>query len=92
MTTNTHELFKTIDHQHIGKDLKEVLIVECEDGRWFIENNWGDEDFEKFEGISNPHLSPYINPKFFTTENKVLEYAISIVCSVIPDFTYYCEE
>ncbi len=33
MTKNIHELFKTIAHQHIGKDLEEVLITECEDGR-----------------------------------------------------------
>lgn len=88
MKTNTHELFKTIDHQHIGNDLKEILIAQCDDGRWFIENNWGDDDFENFEGISNPHLSPYVNPKFFNNEDEALDYAIKIVRAVIPDFTY----
>lgn len=88
MKTNTHELFKTINHEHIGKDLKEILIAECGDGRWFIENNWGDKDFENFEGISNPHISPYVIPKFFPNEDEVLDYAVKIASAVIPDFTY----
>lgn len=92
MKTNTHEMFKTIDHEHIGKDLKEILIARCEDGRWFVENNWADQDFEAFEGISNPHISPYVIPKFFSNENEALDYAVKIVRAVIPDFTYDNEE
>lgn len=92
MKTNTHELFKTINHEHIGKDLKEILIAECEDGRWFVENNWGDKDFENFEGISNPHISPYVIPTFFPNEKEVIDYAVKITSTVIPDFTYDYEE
>ena len=88
MNTNTHDMFNTVSHEHIGKDLKEILIAECADGRWFIENNWGDKDFECFTGISNPHITPYVEPLFFHNEDKALEYAIKIVQSVIPEFTY----
>ncbi|MCT9374839.1 hypothetical protein KTJ07_17845 [Acinetobacter baumannii] len=86
MKTNTHELFNTINHEHIGRELKEILVAECEDGRWFVENNWGDVDFEQIDGISNPHISPYINPKFFNNEDDVMAYAISIIRTVIPNF------
>ncbi|ENW02992.1 hypothetical protein [Acinetobacter beijerinckii] len=88
MKINTHEIFKTINHEHIGKDLKEILISECKDGRWFVENNWCDKDFENFEGISNPHILPYVTPKFFSNENEVVDFAVKILSAVISDFTY----
>ena len=29
----------------------ELDVIECENGTWFVENRWGDENFETIDGI-----------------------------------------
>ncbi|HGF9504268.1 TPA: hypothetical protein ACJEU7_001464 [Acinetobacter baumannii] len=86
-SVNTHKLFKTINHEHVGRELTEVIIVECADGRWFIENNWHDSDLEEFEGVSNPHLLPYVHPTFFEDRATALAKAEEILRKIMPDFS-----
>ena len=42
---NSHAYFDTINHHHIsdysGEETCDIMIVECKDGRWYIEDNWG---------------------------------------------------
>lgn len=92
MKPDTHILFNTIGHEHIGQNLKEVCLTECADGRWFVENDWCDVDFENINGISNPHIFPYNNPTFFVNEENARKFAIEIIQSLLPDFIYTNEE
>lgn len=65
---NSHAYFKTICHHHIsdysGDITCDVMIVKCEDGRWYIEDNWGGDAqgapdvFNPFEKDSYPTFFP----------------------------------
>lgn len=54
---NSHGFFKTINHHHIcdysGDEKCDIMIVECSDGRWYIEDNWGG-DAKGADGVFNP--------------------------------------
>lgn len=88
MKTNTHEKYNTIEHEHIGRNLKEVCVVKCVDGRYFVENNWEDKDFNDIDGISNPHIVPYVEPNFFPSELLARNFAVSAIKAIDPDFEY----
>ena len=91
MNTDTHLLFKTINHTHIGNGEIELDVIECANGKWFVENRWGYEYFEKIEGISNPDILPYVNPIFFETELEAENFAVSQIQKILPHFTYDLE-
>ncbi len=91
MPTDTHSLFKTINHIHIGNGEIELDVIECENGTWFVENRWGDENFETIDGISNPDILPYVNPYFFKTELEAEKFAVTQIQKIIPNFTYNLE-
>ncbi|MDR9836925.1 MULTISPECIES: hypothetical protein [Herbaspirillum] len=70
---NTHAMYGTIGHQHLDAlvywatgDFPDagLNLVECRDGRWFVEVDHGDR-YNSMEGISKPNLSPYVQPQFF---------------------------
>lgn len=88
MTVNSHELFNTIEHEHIGNGEVELNLVGCADSRWFVENPWNDKRFSAIAGISNPGIEPYMQPTFFASEDKAREFAIKSIQTVLPDFQY----
>lgn len=88
MTVNTHELYNTIEHEHIGNGEIELNLVGCADGRWFVENYWNDKHFLAIAELSNPGIEPYIPPKFFNSEDDAREFAIKSIQTVLPDFQY----
>lgn len=87
---NTHTKFNTISHEHLD-DLVSwatgeypdsgILLVECADGRWFIEQDYG-HDFDSFLGISKPKLIPYLEPYFYSSRDEALNIALELIRKV----------
>lgn len=90
---NTHAMYQTIGHQHLdslvywatGKFPDAGLnLVECRDGRWFVEVDYGVQ-FDGIEGISRPNVAPYVEPRFFSTEQAVRDFAIACIKQAHPE-------
>lgn len=88
MKISTHEMYDTVGHEHVGYNLKEICVVKCADGRYFVENNWDDKDFDNIVGISNPHILPYVEPSFFPSDVLARNFAVSAIKTVEPSFEY----
>lgn len=91
--TNTHRLYNTVSHEHLDslvnwarRDFPSsgLNLVECADGRWFVEVDYGDE-FDLLDGLSKPHQAPYVEPQFFAERDLALEFAFECIRSVYPD-------
>lgn len=87
-TINTHELYNTVSHNHITiypeGNVVELNVVQTGDNKYFIENAWKDEIFEKYDEISNFHKEPYKAPKFYNNEKDAVLHAIEILKSEYP--------
>ncbi|POH87044.1 hypothetical protein CJ026_009095 [Ralstonia pickettii] len=65
MTLGTHRRFDTISHEHVsmlvrsdnGNDPLYFMLVECRDGRWFLESEFNDEEYDQFPDIYNDTLA-----------------------------------
>lgn len=87
---NTHLKFHTISHEHLD-DLVNwstgeypdsgLNLVECEDGRWFIEQDYG-HAFDSFIGISKPKSEPYLEPNFYLSRDDALIIALDLIKQV----------
>ncbi|MGH8376795.1 MAG: hypothetical protein ACRER6_16210, partial [Pseudomonas sp.] len=64
---NTHALYRTVGHHHLDSlvywatgDFPDagLNLVECEDGRWFVEVDHGIK-FDGTAGLSSPNIAPY---------------------------------
>lgn len=68
-----HRAFNTVNHEHIScysaapghKDC-ELMIVECADGRWYVEDSWG-ADAQGAEKVWNPRDPSNEGPNFFSS-------------------------
>ena len=81
---NSHSFFNTINHWHVSDYSQEktcdIMIVECKDGRFFIEDNWGG-DANCHTDVFNPfERSSY--PVFYNDFHSVNEAAAKIVASI----------
>ena len=90
--TNTHEIYSTISHEHLDNLVNwatgnypdsGLCLVECQDGRWFIEAEYG-HAFDSFLGISRPELFPYSEPIFYSNRMCALSYAIEAIKQIYP--------
>lgn len=81
---NSHAYFKTINHHHIsdysGEHSCDIMIVECEDGRWYIEDNWGG-DADGATDVFNPFDRDSF-PTFFSNCEAANKRAAEIVSSI----------
>lgn len=83
---NSHDYFSTINHHHIsdysGDKTCEVNIVECKDGRWYIEDYWEDVSSKiQVDDLFNPHdKNSY--PAFFDSCESANRRAAEIVAMV----------
>lgn len=89
---NTHLKYKTESHEHLNALVtwalgeypnSGLLLIGCEDGRFFIELEHG-EDYNDIDEISKPFVVPYIEPKFFNIESEALDFAIMIIKKIHP--------
>jgi len=90
---NTQLMYKTNYHEHLDTLLQwacnefptsSIDLVRCEDGRWFIEVDFG-RDFDRIEGISKPDIAPYAPPQFFDSEEAARRFAITAIKRVHPE-------
>lgn len=58
-----------------------LILVECSDGRWFIEIDYG-PDYDSFLGISKPKCTPYLEPIFYSSRKEALAIAIDLIKKV----------
>jgi hypothetical protein len=83
-----HFAFKTISHEHIccyspadGHDTCDIMIVECADGRWYVEDNWGC-DAKGAEGVWNPFDPSDAGPQFLASQAEARQHAVSVVARI----------
>lgn len=85
---NGHAAFQTIRHDHIScytpaddHDTCDIMVVECADGRWYVEDNWGG-DAKNAEGVWNPFNTDDALPRFFQTKEDAIRHAVAVVADV----------
>jgi len=85
---NGHAAFNTISHTHVscyspadGHDSCDIMAVECADGRWYVEDNWGG-DANGADGVWNPFDASDAEPRFFESEEAALRHAVAVVAAV----------
>jgi hypothetical protein len=83
-----HSAFKTISHTHVscyspaeGCDTCDIMAVECGDGRWYVEDNWGD-DAKGAAGVWDPFNPSDAEPRFFDSEDAAIRHAVAAVAAV----------
>lgn len=82
-----HRAFHTISHHHIscynpaaGHDTCDIMIVECADGRWYVEDNWGG-DAKGAERVWNP-FDKDSEPHFFPSMEEAQKHAVAVVAKI----------
>jgi hypothetical protein len=85
---NGHAAFNTISHTHVscyfpadGYDSCDIMAVECADGRWYVEDNWGG-DANGADGVWNPFDKSDADPRFFASEEAAIRHAVAVVATV----------
>lgn len=90
---NTHAMYRTISHVHLDslvnwalKDFPDagLNLVECEDGRWFVEVDHG-VLYDGMAGVSCPNVSPYVAPQFHVDEKAARVFAIECIKKAHPE-------
>lgn len=90
---NTHAMYRTISHVHLDslvnwamKDYPDagLNLVECEDGRWFVEVDHGSR-YNGMAGVSCPNVAPYIEPQFHADEKAARVFAIACIKQAHPE-------
>lgn len=80
---DSHSYFKTINHHHIcdySDEQCDLMIVECNDGQWYIEDNWG-HDARGASDVFNP-FDRDSYPTFFPDIESANQRAAEIVSSI----------
>lgn len=81
---NSHLYFDTVNHTHIsdysGDKSCDLMLVECKDGRWYIEDNWGG-DAEGAKDVFNP-FERHSYPTFFSSFEAAERRAAEIVSEI----------
>lgn len=81
---NSHRFFNTVNHWHISDYSREVhcdlMLVECADGRFYIEDNWGG-DANGHEKVFNPFQTDSY-PVFFSDFDTANEVAAKVVAEI----------
>lgn len=89
---NTHAMYGTVSHTHLDCLVNWAIgefpdaglnLVGCGDGQWFVEVDHGGA-FDHLDGISKPNVSPFTEPRFFTSEGEALGFAIECIKVVYP--------
>lgn len=90
---NTHIMYDTVSHEHLDSLVSwatgefpdaGLSLVECADGRWFLEVDHGDA-FNSIAGISKPEIAPFVEPTFFKSEEEAQNFAFACIKQVYPE-------
>ena len=81
---DSHRYFTTINHWHIsdysGEIHCDIMLVACQDGRFYLEDNWGD-DAKGHAQVFNPFLKDSY-PTFFNTFDAANEAGAKVVAQI----------
>lgn len=91
---NTHQKYKTINHIHFVFNYKvldkeyeypdaELMLVECGDGRWFIEQSSG-EKYNQFPSITHSSEDVETQPTFYPDVATAARAAFALTKQVYP--------
>lgn len=91
---NTHEKYSTVDHHHFDFSYRTadgqfeypgsgLLLVECADGRWFIQQEFGDE-YSQFSGIVKSGEDLDTEPTFYPNVDDTARAAFAFIKQVYP--------
>lgn len=90
---NTHRLYHTVAHIHLDTFVNWItrsfpdaglLLVECQDGRWFVEAEHGPQD-RMLPGVSCPTITPFVEPQMFPDQAGALELAFACLKHLHPE-------
>lgn len=90
---NSHALYGTVGHLHLDSLThwatgeypdSGLMLVECADGRWFVEVDFGDR-FDAMEGVSRPYITPDVAPVFFKDETAARNFSMECLKLGHPD-------
>ena len=92
---NTHEKYDTIDHIHLDMlvpytddiDLG-LTLVECKNGKWYIEQEFSTNVYDKISGVVKSQTDIITEPIFYPDEESVKKAALNIVKSIYPNFKF----
>lgn len=84
---DAHSAFNTVHHSHVscyahsdGFDSCDIAVVECEDGRWYIEDSWGDTSGAA--GVWCPFSPEDAEPTFYQSRQDAIRRAVAVVAAV----------
>ena len=90
---NTHQKYSTIEHHHFDFTYRKgdgfdypnsgLMLVGCADGRWFIEQEHGDE-YSRFPGVVKSGEDLETAPMFYPDVNAVAKAAFALIKHVYP--------
>lgn len=90
---NTHQKYQTIGHCHFDFTYRKndsweypesgLLLIECGDGRWFIEQDFGDE-YDRFAGVVKSSDDVLTEPTFYANVEDVARAAFALIKQVYP--------
>ena len=90
---NTHQKYQTINHIHFdfgyvdgnswGYPQSELLLVECADGHWFVEQASGDE-YSRFPGVVKSAYDLETMPTFYPDVDSAAKAAFALIKQVYP--------
>ena len=82
----THEIHDTVGHSHLDAITHEgggLLIVECRDGRFYLEVDHG--DFPNSPGLVQKSIDSKTEPTFYEDENTAGAAALEIMRRAYPN-------
>ncbi|KWB20820.1 hypothetical protein WL32_16960 [Burkholderia cepacia] len=91
MTLDTHMRYDTIGHEHMSSLIRwdhdnteglYFMLVECRDGRWFLESEFNDEEYDQFPDIYNETKSHEV--VFYPSRLAALTRALEIANALCP--------
>lgn len=77
---DTHTFYRTISHLHFtvfdsNNDMIDLMLVECESGKWFIEDSIGDLQDER---VFQPLSGEFKEPNFYDDSEAVEKAACAV--------------
>jgi len=94
LAVNTHTFYRTVGHHHFDFTYDDgnggfaypessLMLVKCEDGRWFIQQEIGFE-YSQFEGVVKHRTDLETMPTFYPNVEEAAKAAFRMIQQVYP--------
>ena len=91
---NTHEKYNTVDHHHFDFSYRTeagqfdypssgLMLVGCADGRWFVQQEFGDE-YSEFPGVVKSGEDLDTEPAFYPSVDDAARAAFVFIKQAYP--------